>query len=788
MGGTLILESALATVQNLIVRNSSGNVFSSTLASHNIVAGVTDASGQVIGDANCVGSLIAASASGSSVASAGGEASLLVAYASGTSNTVASTSPGTIVSGFTAGSASGGVVAAYTPGAFVQGYIDSSSSNCTIKAFDNGFGAFVKGYAQSSASNSSILGSGLGSTIFGQISGTSSVIQSPGNSSFINAFAGDGGSISSSGDLSTIFGIAIGAGSQIYATSEGSKVFGKAGDGGILGSSNTSSVVMGLSSGSGSEVTSDGEASFNCSAAYGGSIIRATNGASVVFVRADYAGYAHNDGEGAFLGGSMDGGEMYVSSEGSFLWARVSDSGSVASCQGDGAVLMGRVSAASTMTSSGGGSFVGGDARGAGSILGTNDGTFTWAAVDNSGIVTNSSQGSALFGFAFDGGSVTNETTSSPAFLWGYSAGTGSQSFINSAKSVGFLISIDGGASSVKDEGSFGIIHTSGASVGTITGQSSFLKARVLNGTNVELQGQGSSAFITDETASGSTLAGDFGFFVGDGINVSYSHNFIFGKSFDAPSYDNQFVVGFNSVRMKISAEGVMVGDGTPATALLHLAAGTASANTSPLKFTSGTNLTTPEAGALEYNGNKLYHTNATAIRESISGCIFTQTSDKTISNTTTETTMFDGGVGTLTLPANFFVVGKTLRLRIGAVYTTPGAGTPSLVIKIKYGSTVLASVTTSNLDKGVTNKFIVVDTLITCRSTGSSGTVISHGTVLYYNGSVAATIGDDLSNGGSTATINTTTSNAMDITATWDSATSTRSLKTTIATVEVLN
>lgn len=38
-------------------------------------------------------------------------------------------------------------------------------------------------------------------------------------------------------------------------------------------------------------------------------------------------------------------------------------------------------------------------------------------------------------------------------------------------------------------------------------------------------------------------------------------------------------------------------------TARLHLAAGTATANTGPLKFTSGTVLGTPEAGAVEYNG-----------------------------------------------------------------------------------------------------------------------------------------------------------------------------------------
>lgn len=44
-------------------------------------------------------------------------------------------------------------------------------------------------------------------------------------------------------------------------------------------------------------------------------------------------------------------------------------------------------------------------------------------------------------------------------------------------------------------------------------------------------------------------------------------------------------------------------------TAYLHLAAGTATANTAPLKFTSGTSLTTPEAGVMEFTTDDFYLT-----------------------------------------------------------------------------------------------------------------------------------------------------------------------------------
>ncbi len=55
----------------------------------------------------------------------------------------------------------------------------------------------------------------------------------------------------------------------------------------------------------------------------------------------------------------------------------------------------------------------------------------------------------------------------------------------------------------------------------------------------------------------------------------------------------------------------------TPATAVIHLKAGTATASTAPLKFTTGTNLTTAEVGVMEYN-NTFHLTNSDATRRHI--------------------------------------------------------------------------------------------------------------------------------------------------------------------------
>lgn len=51
----------------------------------------------------------------------------------------------------------------------------------------------------------------------------------------------------------------------------------------------------------------------------------------------------------------------------------------------------------------------------------------------------------------------------------------------------------------------------------------------------------------------------------------------------------------------------------TSPSAVINIKGGTATASTAPLKFTSGTNLTTAEAGAVEYDGTNLYFTPASA-------------------------------------------------------------------------------------------------------------------------------------------------------------------------------
>lgn len=62
----------------------------------------------------------------------------------------------------------------------------------------------------------------------------------------------------------------------------------------------------------------------------------------------------------------------------------------------------------------------------------------------------------------------------------------------------------------------------------------------------------------------------------------------------------------------------VSIGAGFTMGALLQIAAGTATAGSAPLKFTSGTNLTVAVAGVMEYDGTNLFFTRSGTTRESV--------------------------------------------------------------------------------------------------------------------------------------------------------------------------
>lgn len=92
------------------------------------------------------------------------------------------------------------------------------------------------------------------------------------------------------------------------------------------------------------------------------------------------------------------------------------------------------------------------------------------------------------------------------------------------------------------------------------------------------------------------------------------------GQSFTVETADSTYplYLGSGLGSNTVTIGNGLVGIGTTApTAVLHLKAGTATANTAPLKFTSGVNNTTAVAGCMEYDNN-LYFTISDSTRRAV--------------------------------------------------------------------------------------------------------------------------------------------------------------------------
>lgn len=344
----------------------------------------------------------------------------------------------------------------------------------------------------------------------------------------------------------------------------------------------------------------------------------------------------------------------------------------------------------------------------------------------------------------------------------------------------------------------------------TTASPTAFIRTIYSNTIHLSSEGTGASgsaagAFMALYSNDGAAMAsGDRlgGFLIGGSSSASAIRNSTLIAGFatenwvDASAYGSRFdfeltpnLSTTRAAKMRLLGSGrLYIGAGVDPTATLHLAAGTASASTAPLKFTSGTSNTTPEAGAIEYDGNKLWVTNTSLARESLVGALFTQTADASVTNTLTETSIVGAGVGYgLTLPANFWVAGKTIRVTMSGVYSTVAVTGDTVTIKIKYGSTVLTSKATSSLLTGATNLFWSAEVLVTCRTVGATGTVQVSGGVIYQVAG-SATVEDALNNGVATTTLDTTASGLFDVTVTHSAADASNTVKSLVSSFEVLN
>lgn len=174
-----------------------------------------------------------------------------------------------------------------------------------------------------------------------------------------------------------------------------------------------------------------------------------------------------------------------------------------------------------------------------------------------------------------------------------------------------------------------------------------------------------------------------------------------------------------------------------------------------------------------------------------VASILFSSTSIQTIAATTTETTIIGSSTSvgnSLTLPANFFYAGKGLRFQVRGVYSTPALNVGNILVKIKLGSTVLASGTASALLISATNVGFVGDCLITCQTVGASGSIVMMAGVTYGVANNTAPFALALNNGITPITIDTTSTQVFNVTITWSNNTAGNSISSLNCILEGLN
>ena len=149
---------------------------------------------------------------------------------------------------------------------------------------------------------------------------------------------------------------------------------------------------------------------------------------------------------------------------------------------------------------------------------------------------------------------------------------------------------------------------------------------------------------------------------------------------------------------------------------------------------------------------------------------LYTQTASSTpVTNTTTETSLLDGGLGSLSIPADGFNVGDSFH----AILTghISAVNNHTLTLRIKSGSVVLATTGAITM-AGTTNRHWKLEVYFTVRTLGVSGvaSIATAGTFMYTKNASTNFEGTNFSTETTTG-FDTTISNTLSITAQWGTA-----------------
>jgi hypothetical protein len=149
---------------------------------------------------------------------------------------------------------------------------------------------------------------------------------------------------------------------------------------------------------------------------------------------------------------------------------------------------------------------------------------------------------------------------------------------------------------------------------------------------------------------------------------------------------------------------------------------------------------------------------------------LFAQTANSTIiTNTTVETSLINGGVGTLTVPANGFSVGDSFRAVFGGLLTATNNQT--IRVRVKAGSIILVDSGAQTITN-ITDNVFTLNVDFTIRQLGAAGvaSIVTLG-AFHYTKTVNGAVEGFAFNTVNSTTFNTTISNVLDVTIQWGAA-----------------
>ena len=171
-----------------------------------------------------------------------------------------------------------------------------------------------------------------------------------------------------------------------------------------------------------------------------------------------------------------------------------------------------------------------------------------------------------------------------------------------------------------------------------------------------------------------------------------------------------------------------------------------------------------------------------------VSPAVWMATSAITLANSSIEATLIPpSGFGSTTIQAGQIYAGKYFIIEGEGVFST--IATPgNFTMKIYLGTTVLASVVISNIVSLANKNAFEFRCKVACRTAGATGTASITGHLDYATNLLGGFNRADLTNGGVIATINTTTTQAFNVTGTWATANAGNTITVNTSTIEQLS